>query len=381
MSKVSQLVTFSLHQCQNFSILLLASWPTLALPRMSPHLRNGRLLLFVALIFILVNAEVPQPAVEESICLDDALLAEPRPTPGQSIFFHETSSYDVKNKRLNILKLTARQACAIESAALHNPNFQVFVLFADPKYRATPNGQYSSSQQPLFDAILSYSNVHLRRLNLWRYAAGTPMEEWLREGNLFRSRYVVSHISDFLRFFTLFRYGGLYLDLDVVVLQKMEDVPPNYTGAESDQMLTAGIMNLAATGLGHEIAEFCLRDFQQNFNGSIWAYNGPGVITRVAQQLCGTDYIALMQDDRKGCMGLKVYGRGAFCPVHSRQWRDLFEPEKLEETMARTKYSYVVHVWNKQSKKVPIKVGSSSAYAKLAEQNCPRAYHAAGEYF
>ncbi|XP_026844026.1 lactosylceramide 4-alpha-galactosyltransferase, partial [Drosophila persimilis] len=324
---------------------------------MSPHLRNGRLLLFVALIFILVNAEVPQPAVEESIRLDDALLAEPRPTPGRSIFFHETSCYDAKNKNLNILKLTARQVCAIESAALHNPNFQVFVLFVDRKYSLVvdPNVGNRSIQQPLFDAILSYSNVHLRRLNLWRYAAGTPMEKWLREGNLFRSRYLASHISDFLRYLTLFRYGGLYLDLDVVVLQKMEDVPPNYTGVESDHILTAGIMNLAATGLGHEIAEFCLLDFQQNFNGSIWAYNGPGVITRVAQQLCGTDYIALMQDDRKGCMGLKVYGRGAFSPVGSRQWRDLFEPEKLEETMARTKYSYVVHVWNKQSKKVPIK--------------------------
>ncbi|XP_022220875.2 lactosylceramide 4-alpha-galactosyltransferase-like [Drosophila obscura] len=344
------------------------------------------LLLIVSLILILVNAEVAQPAVPSfdqlaSIRLDDILLAEPRPTPGRSIFFHETSCFDPRTNQYNLPKLNARQACAIESAALHNPDFQVFVLFADPKYRVTPKGLNSSHQQPFIDVILSYSNVHLRRVNVWRYAAGTPMEEWLRNGDLLRSQHLVSHVSDFLRYLTLFRYGGLYLDMDVVVLQKMEDLPPNYTGAESDSMLAAGVMNLAATGIGHEIAELCLRDFQLNFNGSVWAMNGPGVITRVAQLICDTDYVALMQDDRKRCAGFKVYGRGAFYAVHSSQWRDLFEPDKLEQTLARIRYSYVVHMWNKHSSQLAIKVGSTSAYAKFAERNCPRAFHAAGEYF
>ncbi|XP_034666932.1 lactosylceramide 4-alpha-galactosyltransferase-like isoform X1 [Drosophila subobscura] len=347
------------------------------LPR-QPLLRMMTRAYLLLLSLILVPAKTNQSF---SFRLDDILLSEPRPTPGRSIFFHETSCYDAKAEQHSRLNLSARQACAIESAALHNPNFQVFVLFADPKYRASPNGQSSGNQQPLVDAILSYGNVQLRRVNLWRYAAGTPVEEWLKNGQLFRSRFLVSHVSDFLRFVTLFRYGGLYLDMDVVVLQSMENVPPNYAGAESDYMLAAGIINLSATGIGHEIAELCLRDFQHNFNGHNWGNNGPGVITRVAQRICDTDYVALMQDDRKRCMGLKVYWRGAFYAVSSRQWRDLFNPDRLEQTMARTKYSYVVHVWNKQSNKVPIKVGSSSAYAKLAERNCPRAYHAAGEYF
>ncbi|XP_026844560.1 lactosylceramide 4-alpha-galactosyltransferase-like [Drosophila persimilis] len=333
-------------------------------------------------------AEDPEPTAASSeplasIRLDDVLLAEPRPTPGQSIFFHETSSYDAKNKHLNILKLTARQSCAIESAALHNPNFQVFVLFVDRKYSLVvdPNVGNRSIQQPLFDAILSYSNVHLRRLNLWRYAAGTPMEEWLREGNLFRSRYLVSHISDFLRYLTLFRYGGLYLDMDVVVLRRMEDIPPNYTGAESDTFLAAGIMNLAASGFGHQIAASCLHDFQTNFDGNVWGQNGPEVITRVAQQICGTKNISVMQTNRKRCLGFKVFGRGAFYAVTSDKWLNFFNPHKLEETLARTKDSYAVHVWNSQSEKQPIKIGSTCAYAKYAEKNCPRAYHAAGEYF
>lgn len=141
------------------------------------------------------NAQIPR-------ILEDVLSTEPMPIPGRSIFFHETSCHRPKRKRqrpdsqYNMLQLTARQACAIESAALHNPNFQVFVLFAGPTYRHYGNSSSSSASgssgnqrhQPIIDAILSYKNVHLRQLNLWRYAAGTPIEEWLKDGRLFRSR-------------------------------------------------------------------------------------------------------------------------------------------------------------------------------------------------
>ncbi|XP_017024672.1 lactosylceramide 4-alpha-galactosyltransferase [Drosophila kikkawai] len=314
----------------------------------------------------------------EATPLEDVLLAEPKPVPGRSIFFHETSCQQTEKRRYKLMELTARQACAIESAALHNPNFQVFVLFAGPTYRISSN---NSNSQPLVEAILSYSNVHLRRLNLWSYAAGTPIEEWLKDGSLFLSSYLFSHISDFLRYLTLYRYGGLYLDMDVVVLRNMEEVPPNYTGAESNTHLAAGVMSLAATGFGHEIAESCLRDLQLNFDGKDWGNNGPGVITRVAQKICGTKDIQVMQEDHKRCLGFKVFGRGAFYAVPWKQWRDFFEPEKLPQTMALTKDSYVVHVWNKHSSTLKIKRGTKSAYAKYAEQNCPRAYKASGEYF
>ncbi|XP_017076005.2 lactosylceramide 4-alpha-galactosyltransferase [Drosophila eugracilis] len=368
-------------------------------------LHNGRLrILFGVLILVLVGGlvyiyswdndyylcfmegqkMVTQQVVDadaDTSLLEDVLLADPKPVPGRSIFFHETSCHLSTNKELEALRVTSRQACAIESAALHNPNFQVFVLFAGPTYRISAAGRNNSQPQSLVEAILSYSNVHLRRLSLGSYAAGTPMEEWLQDGRLSSSRYLFSHISDFLRYLTLYRYGGLYLDMDVVVLRNMEKVPPNYTGAESNTHLAAGVMSLAATGFGHEIASSCLRDFQHNFNGQDWGNNGPGVITRVAQKICGTKDITLMQEDPKRCMGFKVFGRGAFYAVPWKKWRDFFDPEKLESTLASCKDSYVVHVWNKHSSTLPIKKGLKSAYAIYAEQNCPRSFKAAGEYF
>lgn len=165
------------------------------------------------------------------------------------------------------------------------------------------------------------------------------------------------------------------------MLRSMEDVPPNFTGAESNAYLAAGVMSLSHAGFGHEMAESCLRDFQQNFDGGDWGNNGPGVITRVVQRICGTHDIALMIENRKRCMGFKVFDRNAFYAVPWKHWRHFFEPQLLEQTLVHTKDSYVVHVWNNLSKQQAIKVGSSTAYGKYAEQHCPKAYAAAGEYF
>ncbi|XP_055916527.1 lactosylceramide 4-alpha-galactosyltransferase [Eupeodes corollae] len=211
--------------------------------------------------------------------LEDILLSNRKPQPGKSIFFHETSC---SSSSINMLSLSARQACAIESAALSNPNYDVFVLFASPTF--FNNG----SSQPILESILSYPNVYIRNLNLWTYASNTPIYDWLLNDELFSSKYVLSHISDFLRYLTLWRWGGTYLDLDVIVKKSLENIPSNYAGAESDTFIAAGVMNFDATGFGHEIAELCLRDFQLQFNGNDWGNNGPGVITRVLNKVCKT---------------------------------------------------------------------------------------------
>lgn len=137
--------------------------------------------------------------------LEDILLAKIQPIPGKSIFFHETScpqmqtgatsTFDKNAKEpvhWNMAQLNARQACAIESSALHNPNSQVFVLFASPRYKfvnsSSNSGNVKTGNEAILDAILSYSNVHLRNINLWTYAANTPISDWLKDGALFKSR-------------------------------------------------------------------------------------------------------------------------------------------------------------------------------------------------
>lgn len=151
---------------------------------------------------------------------------------------------------------SCRQACAIESAAKLNLDWDVFVLFASPR------GFYNDSTipiHPIIRALRSYPNIYMRNIDLWTYSKNTPLDDWFRHDKIFHSQYLNSHVSDLLRYLSLYKFGGTYLDLDVVVQQNFNNIPSNYAGAESENFVAAGAINLDHNGIGHEIAELCVR--------------------------------------------------------------------------------------------------------------------------
>lgn len=117
-------------------------------------------------------------------------------------------------------------------------------------------------------------------LNYEKYTKGTPVEELYTKGKIDFSNYAQSHASDVLRYLTLYKYGGIYLDLDVVIVKSLENLPPNYAGMESEWNVAAGVLSFGADNLGKAYAKQCVDDLKYNFNGDEWGYNGPGVITR-----------------------------------------------------------------------------------------------------
>lgn len=144
-----------------------------------------------------------------------------------------------------------RQACAIESAALHNPNHDVFVIFF-----ASPVGIKRNKSLPQFyDKLRMYSNIHMRNMNLWRYSIGTPIAEWLKTDQLFKSAYLFEHIADIFRMITLFRFGGYYMDLDVIVLKNIDDLGENFIGNDWGFVLNTAFLHLNNYGIGKEILQ------------------------------------------------------------------------------------------------------------------------------
>lgn len=57
---------------------------------------------------------------------------------------------------------------------------------------------------------------------------------------------------------SLYKWGGTYLDLDVILLHDLSRIPANYAGAESSNFVAAGVINLAPDGEGHRLATKCL---------------------------------------------------------------------------------------------------------------------------
>jgi lactosylceramide 4-alpha-galactosyltransferase len=141
---------------------------------------------------------------------------ETEPTPGDKhIIFVETGCFLDKSHNSNYkgLALHKRQVCAIESAAKMNPNYKVYLLYSCPVH-----GRLEDSSEYV-QTIFTYPNVHLWRLETKTHFSNTPLETWNFKAAIMNSLWAKEHASDVVRFLTLWKYGGTYLDMDFVILR------------------------------------------------------------------------------------------------------------------------------------------------------------------
>ncbi|XP_030243581.1 lactosylceramide 4-alpha-galactosyltransferase-like [Drosophila navojoa] len=269
--------------------------------------------------------------------------------------------------------MRAHQACAIESAALHNQNFQVFVLFACRTYLEKP--------AHIIDALLSYKNIKFRELNIGTYILDTPITDWLKLNDFYRSSFLMHHLSDLLRLLTLYRYGGIYLDMDVMLLRTFEDLHLNYACSMGNQSISNSILGLEPKGFGHQLAEWLLQDFRKNLVRDSFDSTEHKFLLRVLQEVCSTRNVTLMVRDPKRCKGFRVFNVSEFYEVPLKQSELLLDQNLASEMLERIKNSRIIHIWNRFSAKWPLKTDSKSAYMQLAAKHCPKVFKAAGDFF
>ncbi len=156
--------------------------------------------------------------------------------------------------RIPNLSVICRQACAIESAARMNPKHEVFVLFASPVgFRDSTVSNLPTN----IEVLKTYPNVHLRNVNLWKYVEDTPLESWLSNNTLFESMYFHEHLSQVLRYLTLYKFGGLYLDLDLIVQRNFDELGQNFAGDDTEIAIGCGVLHFGTDQLG--MGEECIR--------------------------------------------------------------------------------------------------------------------------
>jgi lactosylceramide 4-alpha-galactosyltransferase len=121
----------------------------------------------------------------------------------------------------------------------------------------------------VIDAIMSYKNVHLSYVDIYDYSENTPLESWMQKGILFNSSYVVTHTSDILRFLSLWRYTGTYLDLDVILKRRVDSIGTNFACVQKDAYINSAIMNLDMHG--RQIAEKFFDHTIKSFDPTVWS--------------------------------------------------------------------------------------------------------------
>ncbi|KAF7992736.1 hypothetical protein HCN44_005080 [Aphidius gifuensis] len=282
-----------------------------------------------------------------------------------NIIFIQTNSL-AKNGDQN--KFTARQACAIESAARLNNNMNISIIILI-------NNNINFTQNNYVKILnLHYRNIFFKPIIANEYFKDTPLDNWWTSG-IFNntSKYPAVQMSDIIRLIELWKNcGSIYSDLDVVI-QKSLDNMTNFVGeVKNENMVANGVIGISCGILGKKFIEACLKYLEKYFDGNSWAGNGPAVITKILQKLCKTKKTSEMT--LKKCKGFTVYPTEKFYPIHYSEDNLYFDIDDNYKIMNKIKNSSIISIWGYSKNNRTIKVGSNAPYGLVASKYCPIIY-------
>ncbi|XP_074314575.1 uncharacterized protein LOC141649795 [Silene latifolia] len=178
---------------------------------------------------------------------------------------------------------------------------------------------------------------------------------------------ITQNLSNLLRMVVLYKYGGVYLDTDMLVLKSFSSLK-NSIGIQSVDDTTRKWRTLNNAVLifdkEHPLVWKFMEEFAFTFDGFKWGFNGPYLTTRVVSQA--------VNDTR---FQFNIVSPMAFYPIDWIRIPRLFEkPYKNGTTWATNKFmeidseSYGVHLWNKFTRK--LKIEERSAMGRLISEHC-----------
>ena len=280
-----------------------------------------------------------------------------------NIFFVETNE--------NKTKLTSKDSCAIESAALNNPDALVF---------------YYSKNVVIDKNLLNrYKNIQTRKLIVEDIFKNTPFFSLWKK--LVIGSYSLNHLSDALRLALIWKYGGIYLDTDIITIKSLRIIL-NFPGigAYSESAANNAVIVYPKN---HPFINQTMIEFTKNYNPNCFDCHGPRLITRVFNDYCKTNnlyYTNLLTkkkvydkltgslnrniENNLECNNMFVYPINYFYPIAWQKYGTLFKTDsKLDKEIFID--SFGVHFWNKMSKKDYTKSGDGSIYDYFSSKNCP----------
>ena len=251
---------------------------------------------------------------------------------------------------------TFKQLCVIESASKHHPNHMINVWTISPELQNDPNFVLIQEK---------YQNIDLVKINVKNFIDESQLKNiWNKLEN---SAYYVSHLSDVLRILILKKFGGIYLDLDALVIKTFPS-NENFIGFNEIGLNEIGINEFELAGgvmkfqMNHSIVQEMIVELSNSFDGNAWTANGPDLIKKVIKNFC--------KGKLENCQNLTIFDPYVFYPIAYFHWKELYEKNSTIDYSIFRKFSYSVHLWNKMSSPIE-QAPKSSLIRKLADENCP----------
>uniref|UniRef100_A0A8C8AK92 Lactosylceramide 4-alpha-galactosyltransferase n=1 Tax=Otus sunia TaxID=257818 RepID=A0A8C8AK92_9STRI len=281
-------------------------------------------------------------------CLRPPAARGSPPSPGDVVFVETSERMDPSDLFV----------CSVESVARTHPGTRVVVLM-----KGLANGNASLPNHWGFSLLSCFPNVEFQPLNLQELFSGTPLAEWYLQAQQRQEPYFLPVLSDACRIAIMWKFGGIYLDTDFIVLKNLKNLT-NALGMQSRDVLNGAFLSFKPK---HKFMELCIQDFVDNYKGWIWGHQGPHLLTRVFKKWCSISNI----QNAMSCKGVSVLPQEAFYPIRWEDWHKLFEAISSSELHRLLNNTYAVHVWNKLSHGTRLEITSQALLAQLYSQFCP----------
>ncbi|KAJ7542199.1 hypothetical protein O6H91_10G094100 [Diphasiastrum complanatum] len=182
----------------------------------------------------------------------------------------------------------------------------------------------------------------------------TSAEIWfrrLKEGKIDPGGISLSqNLSNLLRLVILYKFGGIYVDTDVIALRDFSTLSNSIGAQSADAFGHWSRLNNAVLifDKSHPILLQLIRSFTSNFNGGRWGHNGPYLVSSVFERIEGQNSsfnLTVLPPRAFYPATWQQIGRWFHSPKHEteRHWK----AAKLQELQLE---SYAVHLWNKQTR-------------------------------
>ncbi|CAF0767102.1 unnamed protein product [Didymodactylos carnosus] len=273
------------------------------------------------------------------------------------IFFVQTSENE---------DLIVRHGCSIEAAALLHPNGLILVLMK-AQYVSRIKGAYSKLN-------LQYKNVHFVHFNESQIYANTPLAKLNQTSRIHFIRYfVISHMSDFIRTALLYKYGGIYFDLDVIPLRKFDKFK-NSVGLESQAGVNVAVLAFESGHLALDIQmDKQLASFSDNFQSLCWSCVGPTALSDALRHLCDGSELHIHQKEK--CHDIDIHYTYAFYPIAYQNIPIFFHSSTSSlsiEYLIKNQSIYSIHYFHHMTMNLDIEL--NSPFAQIAQSFCPSIY-------
>ena len=156
----------------------------------------------------------------------------------------------------------------VESVFYHHPSANIII-------------HTNTLPQSTFDVLTeSGYKIQVQGYNLSEMIKDSPASDFTadRLADAMKGPHWYSHETDFLRTLIMYNHGGIYMDIDMVLVRPVDDLGPNVLAYQKPNDVNGAFMKFEK---GNRFLYECLKLIPWIYNAKDWIVVGPGLLTKV----------------------------------------------------------------------------------------------------